>query len=45
MIISFIIVVLACLYFKPYIDRTRNGSIVIWFNWKGDRTYKFLYKK
>ena len=30
--------------YKPYIDRTSNGSVVIWYNWKGKRTFKYLYK-
>ena len=40
------IVILLLLYgeFRPYIDRTSNGSIVIWFNWGNKRIFKYLYK-
>ena len=31
--------------YRPFIDRTKNGSIVIWYNWKGKRTYKYLWKR
>ena len=31
--------------YRPFIDRTSNGSIVIWYDWKGDRIYKFLWKR
>lgn len=31
--------------YKPFIDRTSNGSIVVWYNWKGNRIYKYLWKR
>ncbi len=46
-IILGVIVILLLLYGKlwPYIDRTSNGSVVIWFNWNGKRVFKYLWKK
>lgn len=31
--------------YRPYIDRTSNGSIIIWYNWKSKRIYKYLWKR
>ena len=39
-----VVILLAFIDFKPYIDRTSNGDIVIWYNYKGDRTYKYLWR-
>ena len=42
--ISIILIIFLILVFKPFIDRTSNGSIVIWYNWNKKRTYKYLWK-
>jgi hypothetical protein len=46
-VIFLVIVMLLLLYgeFRPYIDRTSNGSVVIWFNYKDKRIFKYLWKK
>jgi hypothetical protein len=44
LIIIFIIVV-GYTDYRPYIDRTSNGSVVIWFNWNGKRVFKYLWKQ
>ena len=31
--------------YRPYIDKTSNGSIIFWYNWKGERIYKYLWKR
>ena len=44
-LVILILLVVLYLVFKPFIDRTSKGDIVIWYNWKGDRTYKYLWKR
>lgn len=39
------IIVISYTEFEPYIDRTNNGSIVIWYNWKNKRIFKYLWKQ
>lgn len=39
-----VIAVLAYIEYRPYIDRTSNGSIIIWYNYKGKRIFKYLWK-
>jgi hypothetical protein len=42
-----IVILLAIIDFKPNIDRTSNGSIVIWYtnSSNGKRKYKYLWKQ
>ena len=44
LVILFIIVASYTNY-RPHIDRTSNGSVVIWFNWNGKRIFKYLWKR
>ena len=40
-----VVILLAFIDFRPFIDRTSNGDIVIWYNNNGKRTYKYLWKR
>lgn len=44
LVILILLIVLYAIY-VPYIDRTSNGDIVIWYNSKNGRTYKYLWKR
>lgn len=35
---------LIAIIFQPYIDITSNKDVVIWYNWKGKRIFKYLWK-
>jgi hypothetical protein len=40
-----VVIILALIDLKPYIDKTSNGSIVIWYNNNDKRTFKYLWKR
>ena len=44
-LVMILIIVTSYTQFRPYIDRTSNGSIVIWYNYEGKRIFKYLWKK
>ena len=44
LVILILLIVLYAIY-VPYIDRTSNGDIIIWYNNNGKRTYKYLWKR
>jgi hypothetical protein len=44
-LIAALIIVLLYAHYRPFIDRTSDGDIVIWYNWKSKRIYKYLWKR
>lgn len=44
-LIAALIIVLLYAHYRPFIDRTSDGSIVIWYNNNDKRTFKYLWKK
>lgn len=43
-VVIIILILIKLTQYRPYIDETSAGDIVIWFNWKNKRIYKYLYK-
>lgn len=42
-ILIVVIALTAFIKYQPWIDITREGDVIIWYNCKGGRTYKFLF--
>lgn len=46
-IVIFLIIIIFIVYFRPFIDiqNIHNKTyIILWYNYKGERFYKYLYK-